>query len=1044
MSDQPKTKKTKSQRGATPKKKKAKAQIQQSIGMFASNKTGGGEKPRANLEQEYPDPASRPTDHRVTEIQFLRDELTVVPERVHQPRQLQLSDEQRRVLECPADRPMAIRAGAGSGKTHVMTERVLDFIRNDNDVEAKEILVVSFSNKAADELRERIGTALSIEYPGEEVSLPTIKTFHGLAFSWICRCWKACGFRTFPAPLATKAQEKSLMKRAIKEHLDNLRLERCQRMLSLAEVSSWEAVVKTFRHRYPTEYNELYDQAREEADKLMPDKKTLDEMTAEDVNELREKVKNSRAMSMRFECYMNLLNRKRAKQKAKKVAGRNDHHEMKALGITQDGCDLAMRWKADAPQCNIYLQMIRKARLNNHGKEEYLRDDANIWKIYEWLQRETGKIDFDSMLIMFSENVLSIDILAKRFHSTYKLVIVDEFQDNSEVQAKILSKIVQHGRLTVVGDEDQCIYQFRGASPGNFARLKEFFAEEMQLTIQEETLTDNYRSSANILKVAGVFLEGDSTRHPKILRPTKKDGLPVEVWKCWYQEDQASHIVASIIERHKEGVPYGEIACLYRCFKKAEMGEWFMLVYLSFALRSCAFTIHLWLAGHLNIHLQRKLAANNIPFEVVGGSTIYERASIRDLMAYLHLSMHGSPDDESFERVLNKPRRRLPNKKVIPLIEKQTKSARNNNNKQSNSFQETAEMMIRTGVGLSKSQRKSLKEYLDLIGRIQVEANKRSLPELLQFIWNETGLEEFHTTKKQPQKNDGKKNTTSASNEDAEEEEEDSAGEDSDTNEQSDDNILGLSTFPSQQNSSEPQKLPLEIQLLVDLADRHVTDWKLREEKVLEKSEPQGAIASLVELTRDVIVKNKGSVDFNRLPNHLVDEIILAPSALGRAVIRDFLACTALQNSVESEESVSDCDAGRVSISTVHRAKGLEWSDVYVPYFNQGCLPTNYMDDSDEVQPHLSDCSARQGDRCDKSCAQVFQEMNDTRLCSTAEERHLNEERRLAHVAATRAKDRLIFTTFASHKHGKPAKESEFMEELQKLPNTVVKVVSKL
>ncbi|KAL7542189.1 hypothetical protein ACHAXR_011588 [Thalassiosira sp. AJA248-18] len=1022
---------------SAPKRKKAKSQIQQSIGQALKLKSNLNlHNPRANfLEQAFPDPASMPADHRVTEIQFIRESLSAAAPTIRrQPiQQLPLNDEQRRVAECPPDKPLSVRAGAGSGKTHTMVQRAVNLVNN-YDIDPKKLLLITFSNKATEELKERITAAFSSnDYPDEDLHLPTIKTFHALAFSWICRCWRACGLGKFPSPLAKLSQERSLMRLAIEENLNNLRLERCRQMLWNADERpsevDWELVVETFRERHQKEYDDLDLKADEKAHKEMPAKKMLEALTAEEGQELNEAIKARRKSYLRLECYLELLRRKKAEQKS-----RSEDDLGKDGNKRQVNCDLSGRWSGNNAQCDLFLDMIRKARLGRHDKNEYLPEDATVWEIYEKLQSSTGKIDFDSMLVIFTEKVLSNETLAQRFHSMYTHVIVDEYQDNSEAQALMLNKIVQHGCLTVVGDDDQCIYQFRGASPGNFNRLKHFFSEERQTEIQEETLTENHRSSANILTVAAAFLEGDTRRHPKVLRPTRPPGMPVEVWQCHYAQDQATHIVSSIIDRHEnEGVAYGDMACLFRCFRMGKMGA-------------------------LNTHLQKELATKNVPFVVVGGSTIFERASVRNLLAYLCLSMRGSPDDESFERVINRPKRRLPEKKLITLIKKQKsilasqifqckisqakqQTVLPTNSKHATSLQEAAEMMCKTGISLSSSRHKSLKGFLALIDRLAGQVNKKALPELLKFIWHETGLDDFHT-KQQPKKKDGEKKDAHAIDGDEESSLEDTDGD------ESDESRLDLSTFTP--NTSKQQKFPLEIELLIDLATRHVRDWKQREEKVIAKSKCQ-TVPSLVELTRNVIVKNQDLIDeIDKLPDHLEDDIILAPAALGRAVIRDFLACTALQNSVENEESaLSNDEVGRVSISTVHRSKGLEWSDVYCPFFNQGFLPTDARDENGEGeqgQRHLPNCGAMQGDRCDKSCAQKFQELDAEKLGATKEERHLNEERRLAHVAATRAKDKLVFTIFQSlHTSGRvfAYQQSEFMGELHSLPKSVIKVINK-
>lgn len=114
-----------------------------------------------------------------------------------------------------------------------------------------------------------------------------------------------------------------------------------------------------------------------------------------------------------------------------------------------------------------------------------------------------------------------------------------------------------------------------------------------------------------------------------------------------------------------------------------------------------------------------------------------------------------------------------------------------------------------------------------------------------------------------------------------------------------------------------------------------------------------------------------------------------------------------LQHSKVEDQPHAFPEDDKVTISSIHRAKGLEWSDVYVPYLNQEFLPTSYRDD-DARSRHVKNCNALTGEKCNKSCAAYF-----ARIAAEdrggPEEKHLNAERRLAHVAATRAKEKLVF-----------------------------------
>lgn len=146
-------------------------------------------------------------------------------------------------------------------------------------------------------------------------------------------------------------------------------------------------------------------------------------------------------------------------------------------------------------------------------------------------------------------------------------------------------------------------------------------------------MVKNHRSSASILEAAATFLSGDIQRHPKELQPIKPAGVPVEIWSVKTHQDQAKHIAIAIVQRHEQDkIPYSEMACLLRCFK---MGEY----------------------GSLVVYIQRELAKRNVPFRVVGGITIFKQEAVLDLLAYLQLCIGGSYNDDSFERVLNKPPR---------------------------------------------------------------------------------------------------------------------------------------------------------------------------------------------------------------------------------------------------------------------------------------------------------------------------------------------------------------------------------------------------
>jgi hypothetical protein len=143
-----------------------------------------------------------------------------------------LNAEQQRVIECPPNIPLSVRACAGTGKTHTMVQRAISFI-NTHGIDPRNILIITFSKLATEEVIDRVTRAF-----GRETDLPTIKTFHALAYSWVCRSWKCCGLGQRPSVLNPKSGEMALMKQVFEVIVDNERLERCVRKLKLEEESS--------------------------------------------------------------------------------------------------------------------------------------------------------------------------------------------------------------------------------------------------------------------------------------------------------------------------------------------------------------------------------------------------------------------------------------------------------------------------------------------------------------------------------------------------------------------------------------------------------------------------------------------------------------------------------------------------------------------------------------------------------------------------------------------------------------------------------------
>ena len=326
-----------------------------------------------------------------------------------------LNPEQQRVVASSPWVPLSVSACAGTGKTRTMVQRTISFI-NDHRINPKNILIITFSKLATEEVVERVTKAF-----GKEADLPTIKTFHALAYSWVCRYWKICGLSQRPNVLSPNSGESSLMKEVFERIVDNQRLERCLRKLQMKgdeeESCSWDDVILEFQSRYKDVHKELKDTAKSEAEKLVKKQLKKKDITPEEVDAINDEMKAKSKFLLKKKCYLHLLQKKE--------------------------CDLERLWIGDAKhcrkRCKQFLALVHRARLEGHDYNEYPFEDAQVWQLYDQLQRETGRIDFDTMLLLFAEKVLNNEWLAMKFHGRYTHVIVDEYQDNSQMQALMVS-----------------------------------------------------------------------------------------------------------------------------------------------------------------------------------------------------------------------------------------------------------------------------------------------------------------------------------------------------------------------------------------------------------------------------------------------------------------------------------------------------------------------------------------------------------------------------------------------------------------------------
>ncbi len=244
---------------------------------------------------------------------------------------------------------------------------------------------------------------------------------------------------------------------------------------------------------------------------------------------------------------------------------------------------------------------------------------VEIYRRYELLKQRSDAVDFGDLLLLAGRLWEQPDLLAY-YQARFQEVLVDEFQDTNVVQYWWLRRLAGHGRIFAVGDDDQSIYAWRGARVENLLRFGEDFPEARLVRLEQ-----NYRSTAPILEAANAVIARNPERMGKTLWTARTDGGPVQLYNAYSGDDEARFVVARIQQWLEEGGKRQDCAILYRSNAQSRAFE-------------------------------ELLVREGMPYRVYGGLRFFERAEIRDVLAYLRLVLNRH-DDMAFDRVVNVPAR---------------------------------------------------------------------------------------------------------------------------------------------------------------------------------------------------------------------------------------------------------------------------------------------------------------------------------------------------------------------------------------------------
>ncbi len=247
---------------------------------------------------------------------------------------------------------------------------------------------------------------------------------------------------------------------------------------------------------------------------------------------------------------------------------------------------------------------------------------CDIYDLYAHKCKLAGVMDFDDILlnmnILLRDNPEALEAVAGRFD----YIMVDEYQDTNFSQYLILKKLSQfHNNICVVGDDSQSIYAFRGAKIENILNFKKDYPNHHIFRLEQ-----NYRSTKVIVEAANSLIARNSARIPKECYSMGEDGEKIRLIQAYTEQEEALLIASSIVTRiHSESAQYQDFAILYRTNAQSRA-------------------------------LEEALRKRNLPYVIYSGNSFFERAEVKDMMAYLKLAVNLN-DDESFKRIVNKPAR---------------------------------------------------------------------------------------------------------------------------------------------------------------------------------------------------------------------------------------------------------------------------------------------------------------------------------------------------------------------------------------------------
>lgn len=484
-----------------------------------------------------------------------------------------LLNKEQYVAATTVEGQVLILAGAGSGKTRVLTHRIAHMIE-DKNIRSYNILAITFTNKAAAEMRERVKALI-----GDEADNMWISTFHSTCVRILRREIDKIGYKK-DFTIYDSSDQKTLMKHVIKE--------------------------------------------------LNINDKDITEMEI-----------------------------------------------LSAIGKAKDK-----------------LQSPAKFKIENEN--DFRKNKvADAYILYQKKLKDNNALDFDDLIVKTVELFKKVPEVLEFYQNKFKYIMVDEYQDTNQCQYEFIKLLAaKYKNVCVVGDDDQCIYQWRGADIRNILDFEKDYPNAKVVKLEQ-----NYRSKGNILEAANKVIVNNTERKSKVLRTEQVNGEKIKIYRAYSDGDEGS-FVASEIKKISEvdGLSYKDFAILYRTNSQSRIFE-------------------------------EVFRRNNIPYRIIGGLKFYDRKEIKDILAYLRV-IQNPVDAINLRRIVNVPKRNIGD----ATVEKVQEYANEMEDSLYNTFLDAE--FIPT---LTTRNKTSIQKFTEIMEDLMMMAEQLSVSQLIEYVLDKTG-----------------------------------------------------------------------------------------------------------------------------------------------------------------------------------------------------------------------------------------------------------------------------------------------------------------